>query len=52
MAKPFYEAMDKGGLIDAGSHDLQLLKKWVFLNWVIEKIYVQVLPSWEALKVS
>ena len=22
MAIPFYEAMDKGGLIDAGSHDL------------------------------
>jgi len=42
MAKPMYEAMDKGGLIDAGLTLLLHLKIWVFLNGLLMKIYVQV----------
>ena len=32
MALPFYEAMDKGGLITLEVTILLLLKKWVFLT--------------------
>ena len=36
MAIPFYEAMDKGGLIDAGSHDLVTFEEMGIPNWVID----------------
>ena len=50
MALPFYEAMDKGGLIDAGSHNLITFEEMGVPNWVIEDGLCPGLPSWEALK--
>jgi len=50
MALPFYEAMDKGGLIDAGSHDLITFEEMGIPNWVIDEGLCPGLPSWEALK--
>ncbi|MBT6348632.1 MAG: glycine/betaine ABC transporter substrate-binding protein, partial [Proteobacteria bacterium] len=50
MAIPFYEAMDKGGLIDAGSHDLITFEEMGIPNWVIDDGLCPGLPSWEALK--
>ena len=50
MAIPFYEAMDKGGLIDAGSHDLITFEEMGIPNWVIDEGLCPGLPSWEALK--
>ena len=50
MAKPMYEAMDKGGLIDAGSHPAPTLEDMGVPNWVIEQGLCPGLPSWEALK--
>jgi len=35
MALPFYEAMDKGGLIDAGTHDLITFEEMGFVWWRI-----------------
>ena len=50
MALPFYEAMDKGGLIDAGSHDLITFEEMGFPNWIMDEGLCPGLPSWEALK--
>ena len=50
MAIPFYDAMDKGGLIDAGSHDLITFEEMGIPNWVIDEGLCPGLPSWEALK--
>ena len=50
MALPFYAAMDKGGLIDAGSHNLVTFEEMGVPNWVIEEGLCPGLPSWEALK--
>ena len=50
MALPFYAAMDKGGLIDAGSHNLITFEEMGVPNWVIEDGLCPGLPSWEALK--
>ena len=50
MALPFYEAMDKGGLIDAGSHNLITFEEMGVPNWVIEEGLCPGLPNWEALK--
>jgi glycine betaine/proline transport system substrate-binding protein len=50
MALPMYEAMDKGGLIDAGSHDLITFEEMGIPNWVIDEGLCPGLPSWEALK--
>ena len=50
MAKPMYEAMDKGGLIDAGSHAAPTLEDMGVPNWVIEQDLCPGLPHWEALK--
>ena len=44
MALPFYEAMDKGGLIDAGSHDLITFEEMGIPNWVID----EGLMSWSS----
>ena len=49
MAIPFYEAMDKGGLIDAGSHDLITFEEMGFPNWILDEGLCPGLPSWEAL---
>ena len=50
MALPFYEAMDKGGLIDAGSHNLITFEEMGIPNWVIDEGLCPGLPNWEALK--
>ena len=50
MAKPFYEAMDKGGLIDAGSHLAPTLEDMGVPQWVIDENLCPGLPNWEALK--
>jgi glycine betaine/proline transport system substrate-binding protein len=49
MAIPFYEAMDKGGLIDAGSHNLITFEEMGIPNWVIDEGLCPGLPNWEAL---
>ena len=50
MAIPFYEAMDKGGLIDAGTHDLITFEEMGFPDWILDTDLCPGLPSWEALK--
>ena len=50
MAIPFYEAMDKGGLIDAGTHNLITFEEMGFPNWILDEGLCPGLPSWEALK--
>ena len=50
MALPFYAAMDKGGLIDAGSHNLITFEEMGVPNWVIDEGLCPGLPNWEALK--
>jgi len=49
MAIPFYEAMDKGGLIDAGTHNLITFEEMGFPNWILDEGLCPGLPSWEAL---
>lgn len=37
MQNAFYNAMETGGLIDAGTHDAETLEEMGVPNWVIEK---------------
>jgi len=46
----FYNAMAKGGVIDAGTHSAATLEEMGVPTWVIEKDLCPGLPSWEALK--
>ena len=50
MQNAYYNAMEKGGLIDAGTHDAETLEEMGVPNWVIEKNLCPGLPNWEALK--
>ncbi len=50
MQNSFYNAMEKGGLIDAGSHPAVTLEEMGVPNWVIEQNLCPGLPNWEALK--
>ena len=50
FGKSFYNAMAKGGVIDAGTHDANTLEEMGVPNWVIEKGLCPGLPNWEALK--
>jgi len=50
FGKSFYNAMAKGGVIDAGTHDANTLEEMGVPNWVIEKGLCPGLPKWEALK--
>jgi glycine betaine/proline transport system substrate-binding protein len=50
MQNAYYNAMEKGGLIDAGTHAAATLEEMGVPNWVIEKNLCPGLPSWEALK--
>ena len=50
MQNAYYNAMEKGGLIDAGTHEAETLEEMGVPNWVIEKNLCPGLPSWEALK--
>ncbi len=50
MQNAYYNAMEKGGLIDAGTHAAATLEEMGVPNWVIEKGLCPGLPNWEALK--
>ena len=50
MQNAYYSAMEKGGLIDAGTHAAETLEEMGVPNWVIDQGLCPGLPSWEALK--
>lgn len=50
FGKSFYNAIKKGGVIDAGTHSASTLEEMGVPNWVIEKNLCPGLPNWEALK--
>jgi glycine betaine/proline transport system substrate-binding protein len=50
MQNGYYNAMEKGGLIDAGTHDVVTKEEMGVPDWVIEKGLCPGLPKWEALK--
>ena len=50
FGKSFYNAMAKGGLIDAGTHSASTLEELGVPHYVVEKNLCPGLPSWEALK--
>jgi glycine betaine/proline transport system substrate-binding protein len=50
MALPFYEAMDRGGVIDTGNHPALTHEEMGVPNWVIEQNLCPGLPNWEAMK--
>lgn len=50
FGKSFYTAMEKGGLIDAGTHEAATLEEMGVPTWVIEQDLCPGLPNWEALK--
>ncbi len=49
FGKSFYNAMAKGGVIDAGTHDAMTLEEMGVPNWVIEQGLCPGLPDWKAL---
>jgi glycine betaine/proline transport system substrate-binding protein len=50
FGKSFYNAMAKGGVIDAGDHSAPTLEEMGVPTWVIDKGLCPGLPNWEALK--
>ena len=50
MGGSFYNAMAKGGLIDAGTHAAATLEEMGVPTWVIDQNLCPGLPNWEALK--
>ncbi len=50
FGKSFYNAMAKGGVIDAGSHSAPTVEEMGVPTWVIDKGLCPGLPKWEALK--
>ncbi len=50
FGKSFYNAMLKGGVIDAGAHEATTLEEMGVPTWVVEKGLCPGLPNWEALK--
>jgi len=46
----FYNAMEKGGVIDAGTHEAATLEEMGVPGYVIENNLCPGLPNWEALK--
>ena len=50
FGKSFYNAMAKGGVIDAGTHSASTLEELGVPGYVIEKNLCPGLPKWEALK--
>ena len=50
FGKSFYNAMEKGGLIDAGTHEAATLEEMGVPKWVIDENLCPGLPNWEALK--
>lgn len=50
FGKSFQNAIDKGGVIDAGAHSATTLEEMGVPTWVIEENLCPGLPNWEALK--
>ena len=50
MQNAYYSAMEKGGLIDAGTHAAETLEEMGVPNWVIDKGLCPGLPDWKALE--
>ena len=50
FGKSFYNAMEKGGLIDAGTHAASTLEELGVPRYVVEKNLCPGLPNWEALE--
>lgn len=50
FGKSFYNAMEKGGVIDAGTHEAQTLEEMGVPQYVIDENLCPGLPNWEALK--
>ena len=50
FGKSFYNAMEKGGVIDAGTHEAATLEEMGVPGYVIKKNLCPGLPKWEALK--
>ena len=50
FGKSFYNAMEKGGLIDAGTHAASTLEELGVPHYVVENNLCPGLPNWEALK--
>jgi glycine betaine/proline transport system substrate-binding protein len=50
FGESFYTAMEKGGLIDAGTHEAITLEEMGVPTWVIDQNLCPGLPNWEALK--
>jgi len=50
FGKSFYNAMAKGGVIDAGTHAATTLEEMGVPTWVVDKGLCPGLPNWEALK--
>ena len=50
FGKSFYNAMGKGGVIDAGSHSATTLEEMGVPQYVIDDNLCPGLPNWEALK--
>jgi glycine betaine/proline transport system substrate-binding protein len=50
FGKSFYKAMEKGGLIDAGTHAATTLEEMGVPQYVIDDNLCPGLPNWEALK--
>lgn len=50
FGKSFQNAIDAGGLIDAGTHSAPTLEEMGVPTWVIDQNLCPGLPAWEALK--
>ena len=50
FGKSFYQAMEKGGLVDAGNHEAMTLEDVGVPKYVIDDNLCPGLPNWEALK--
>tara|TARA_B100000902_G_C27276827_1_gene899308 strand:- start:123 stop:1082 length:960 start_codon:yes stop_codon:yes gene_type:complete len=50
FGKSFYNAMAKGGVIDAGTHAAMTLEEMGVPQWVVDENLCPGLPNWEALK--
>lgn len=50
FGKSFYNAMEKGGVIDAGTHEAATLEEMGVPKHVIDNNLCPGLPNWEALK--
>ena len=50
FGKSFYNAMEKGGIIDVGDHAATTREEMGVPTWVVDEGHCPGLPNWEALK--